>query len=82
MASSAELTLNLGLRYEVQTNIRDWRDWAPRASAWAPGGEGKEAGRRPYFAPDSGSSTTVSFSNTLTAERYDGIIQQQYVVPP
>ena len=32
-------TLSLGLRYEVQTLVRDYRDWAPRVGfAWAPGG--------------------------------------------
>ena len=31
-------TLSLGLRYETQTNIHDYRDWAPRIGfAWAPG---------------------------------------------
>ncbi|MGA7235274.1 MAG: hypothetical protein WBY44_06330 [Bryobacteraceae bacterium] len=34
-------TLNLGLRYETQSNIHDYRDIAPRvAFAWAPGGSG------------------------------------------
>ena len=38
-------TLNLGLRYETQSNLHDYRDFAPRvAFAWAPGGRG-EAGR-------------------------------------
>jgi outer membrane receptor protein involved in Fe transport len=32
------LTLSLGLRFETQTNIHDWHDWAPRVGfAWAPG---------------------------------------------
>lgn len=32
------LTLSLGLRYETQTLIGDYRDWAPRVGfAWAPG---------------------------------------------
>ncbi len=32
------LTLSLGLRYEVQTLLDDHRDWAPRVGfAWAPG---------------------------------------------
>ena len=32
------LTLSLGLRYEVQTLVSDYRDWAPRVGfAWAPG---------------------------------------------
>ncbi|HLJ50242.1 MAG TPA: TonB-dependent receptor [Bryobacteraceae bacterium] len=31
-------TLSLGMRYETQTNIHDWRDFAPRVGfAWAPG---------------------------------------------
>ncbi|HWC97842.1 MAG TPA: carboxypeptidase regulatory-like domain-containing protein [Candidatus Sulfopaludibacter sp.] len=31
-------TLSLGLRYEVQTLLSDYRDWAPRVGfAWAPG---------------------------------------------
>ena len=33
-----KLTVSLGLRYDKQTNIHDWRDLAPRvAFAWAPG---------------------------------------------
>src|SRR4029077_12954809 len=36
------LTLSLGVRYETQANIHDWRDFAPRlAVAWAPGVSGK-----------------------------------------
>jgi len=32
------LTLSLGLRYEVQTLMSDYKDWAPRLGfAWAPG---------------------------------------------
>src|SRR5579864_3344066 len=32
------LTLNLGVRYETQTNMHDWSDLAPRVGfAWAPG---------------------------------------------
>ena len=38
------LTLSLGLRYETQTNIHDWRDLAPRVGlAWAPGAGGKNS---------------------------------------
>jgi hypothetical protein len=34
----SNLTLSLGLRYEVQTLNHDYRDWAPRLGfAWAPG---------------------------------------------
>src|SRR5262249_39123286 len=39
------LTVSLGMRYETQTNISDYRDWAPRIGvAWAPGARG---GRQP-----------------------------------
>ena len=76
------LTLNLGLRYETQSNIHDWRDIAPRvAFAWAPGGSGGKARRRPCCAADSAFFTTAFRSaNTLAAERYNGVVQQQYVV--
>ena len=34
------VTLSLGLRYETQSNIHDWRDIAPRFGfAWAPGAD-------------------------------------------
>ncbi|HWD99995.1 MAG TPA: carboxypeptidase regulatory-like domain-containing protein [Bryobacteraceae bacterium] len=36
------LTVNLGIRYENQTDIRDWRDVAPRLGfAWSPGKKNK-----------------------------------------
>lgn len=76
------LTLNLGLRYEWQTNLHDWRDVAPRFGlAWAPGG-GK-AGASPKTVIRAGFGIfyqRFDISNVLTAERYNGIAQQQYVV--
>lgn len=76
------LTLSLGLRYETQTNIHDWTDLAPRIGiAWAPGGG---AGR--------GRANTVlragfgifydrfALANVLTADRYNGAVEQQYFV--
>lgn len=76
------LTINLGLRYEGQTNINDWTDFAPRLGlAWAPGG-GK---------PGSNAKTVIrsgfglfyqrfDIANFLTLERFNGETQQQYVV--
>jgi hypothetical protein len=76
------LTLSLGLRYERQTNIHDWRDIAPRVGlAWAPGAGGKNA--RPKTVIRAGFGVfydRFALSNTLTALRYDGVVQQQYVV--
>jgi hypothetical protein len=76
------LTLDFGLRYEWQTNLHDWRDFAPRFGlAWAPS-----------FGSTSNSPKTIiragfgmfyqrfDIVNVLTAERYNGSTQQQYVV--
>ena len=75
-------TLSFGLRYETQTNIHDWRDVAPRiAIAWAPGAAAKTS--RPKMVLRAGFGMfydRFSLSNTLTALRYNGIVQQQYVV--
>jgi len=75
------ITLNLGLRYEAQDNIHDWRDFAPRIGvAWAPGAGPRNA--RPKLVVRAGFGVFYDrfmLANTLTAERYNGIDQQQYV---
>src|SRR5436309_3492756 len=76
------LTLSFGLRYETQNNIHDRRDFSPRLTvAWAPGS------RKNYSAPKTViragfgvSYDRFSLSNTLSALRYNGIVQQQFVV--
>ncbi len=76
------LTLNLGIRYEDQPNIQDGRDIAPRVGlAWAPGG--KSSNPRPKTVLRAGFGMfydrfPVSYS--LNAARYNGVVQQQYVV--
>jgi hypothetical protein len=75
------LTLSWGLRYEVQTNMHDWRDVAPRASvAWAPGGSGKKAGKTVLRAGFGTFFDRFALANTLAAERYNGLTQQQIVI--
>jgi hypothetical protein len=76
------LTINLGLRYETQNNIHDWRDFAPRIGlAWAPGGgSGKSRPKNVIRAGFGMFYDRFSLQNTLTAERYNGVIQQQYVI--
>ena len=76
------ITLSLGLRYETQTNIHDWRDFAPRlAVAWAPAGSAKNP--RPKTVLRGGFGIfydRFSLANIITARRYNGSLQQQYVI--
>jgi hypothetical protein len=76
------LTLSLGLRFETQTNIHDWHDWAPRIGfAWAPGQSKNNP--RPSLVLRGGFGIfydRVSQTNIETAERFNGILQQQYVL--
>ncbi len=71
------VSLAVGLRYGGQSNIHDWRDWAPRLSmAWAPGGRRKtvvRAGFGMFY-------DRFGLGNTLAAARYNGVAQQQYIV--
>ena len=81
----SNLTLSLGLRYEVQTNIHDWRDVSPRlAFAWAPGSNAPAAkGSRGKTVLRGGFGIFYDrypLSDTLTADRYNGLVEQQYVV--
>ena len=76
------LTLSLGLRYETQTNIHDWTDFAPRIGlAWAPGGESGKSPPKSVVRVGFGMFyDRFGLDNVLTAERYDGTVQQQYFV--
>ncbi len=75
------LSLSLGLRYETQTNVHDWRDFAPRFGlAWALGGKGGKL--RPKSVIRAGFGIfydRFALANRLAALRYNGVIQQQYV---
>ena len=75
-------TLSLGLRFETQTNIHDWHDWAPRVGfAWAPGQSKNNPRPKTVFRGGFGIFyDRVSEQLTETAERY-GYLQQQYVIP-
>lgn len=76
---SQNLTLSYGLRYENQTNISDHKNFAPRIGlAWAPKGLQKKktvirAGFGIFY-------DRFALANTLTADRFNGTVQQQYVI--
>jgi hypothetical protein len=76
------LTLSLGLRYENQSNIHDWRNLAPRIGmAWAPGARSASSKSKSVIRAGFGMFyDRFALANTLTAMRYNGVIQQQYVV--
>jgi hypothetical protein len=76
------LTLSLGLRYEDQSNISDGRDLGPRvAIAWAPG-VGKNSPSKTVLRAGFGIFyERFALTNTLAAKRYNGVIQQQYIIP-
>ena len=76
------LTINLGLRYEGQTNISDWTDFAPRLGlAWAPGGRKSSSTAKTVIRSGFGLFyQRFDIANFLTLERFNGETQQQYVV--
>jgi hypothetical protein len=59
------LTMNLGLRYETQNNIHDWRDFAPRIGvAWAPGAASGRSRPKNVIRAGFGGFPTASASAT------------------
>jgi carboxypeptidase family protein len=78
---SPNLTLSLGLRYETQTNIHDWSDFAPRVGlAWAPGGKTNSRPKTVIRAGFGVFYDRFSLANTITSLLYNGIVQQQYIL--
>jgi hypothetical protein len=77
----SNLTLGMGLRYEVQNHLADWRDLAPRVSlAWAPGTSSQ---KKPKAVIRLGSGLFYDrFSENLTLQtvRFNGSRQQQVMV--
>ena len=76
------VTLNLGFRYETQTNIHDWRDFAPRvAVAWAPGGGAQNLRAKTVLRAGVGTFyDRFPLADTILARRFGGAVQHQYVV--
>jgi hypothetical protein len=76
------LTVSFGLRWEDQTNISDWRDWAPRIGiAWAPGARGGRQQPKTVFRAGFGFFYDRLGENIVLNEiRYNGVNQQQFIV--
>jgi len=76
-----DFTLSLGLRYETQSNIHDWRDLAPRIGfAWAPGTKGTRRGKTVLRGGFGVFYDRFNENLTLQAIRFNGVNQQQYIV--
>ena len=70
-------TLDLGLRYEVQSNIKSYLNFAPRiAFGWSPGKNSRTAIRGGFGI----FYNRISEDLTLQVSRFNGINQQQFIV--
>jgi len=76
------LTINLGLRYENQSNISSNVNFAPRVGfAWAPGPSSRQHPAKTTIRGGFGIFyDRISENLTLTANRLNGINQRQFVV--
>jgi Carboxypeptidase regulatory-like domain/TonB dependent receptor len=76
------ITLSGGLRFETQSDIHDHADWAPRLGfAWGIGGGGKNAPKTVLRGGFGLFYERFTDDLILNADRQNGIIQQQFVVP-
>ena len=77
------VTVSLGLRYEVQTNIHDHGDFAPRIGvAWGIGGKQGRL-RQPKTVIRAGWGLffdRFALAQVLNSDRFNGVVQQRYVV--
>ncbi len=77
------MTLSLGMRYEIQDNIGDKGDWAPRIGlAWGLGpGQGRLKTPKTVLRLGYGwFYSRFPVGNTLNAERFNGVNQLSYTV--
>ena len=83
LARDSQRHLSLGLRYEAQTNIHDKGDFAPRIGvAWGLGGNQGRL-RQPKTVIRAGFGLfydRFALAQVLNAERFNGMVQQRYVV--
>src|ERR1700722_15405946 len=77
------MTLSLGLRYEIQDNIGDKGDWAPRIGlAWGIGpGQGRNKTPKTVLRLGHGwFYSRFPVGNTINADRFNGFNQLSYTV--
>ncbi len=75
------LTLSYGVRYETQTNIRDYSNWAPRvALAWGIGGGAGKTVKTVLRVGAGVFYDRISDSVTLQSQRFNGLTQQSYLL--
>ncbi len=75
------VTLSLGLRYENQTNIGDFGNFAPRAAvAWGLDAHGNTPAKTVLRAGAGIFYDRIPLNSTLNAELYDGVTQQSYFI--
>ena len=75
------ITISAGFRYEMQTNISDKADLAPRlAVSWAPGGKPGKTSKTVLRGGYGIFYNRFPIADTLNALRYDGFGQQNYSI--
>lgn len=75
------LTLNLGLRYEAQTNISNNLNFAPRLGfAWSPDANGQASGKTVIRGGFGVFFDRIGENLSLSADRYNGTNLQSFVV--
>jgi len=75
------LTLSYGLRYELQSNVHDWSNFAPRIGiAWAPGGRGGLSGKTVIRGGFGMFYDRIDSNLTLDTYRFNGLNQQQLII--
>src|SRR5207249_2249896 len=75
------LTFSYGVRYEMQTNIPDARDWSPRLSiAWGIDGKGITPAKTVLRAGGGRFYNRVGDFTILNSIRYNGLTQQSYLL--
>jgi len=76
------LTVNFGLRYEIQNQISDFHDFAPRAGfAWSPDGKGNKQGKTVIRGGSGFFYDRINYALSLNGDIYNGQTIQRYLVP-